>query len=336
MLKYSLWPPWLRGVIAVGFAASACAIGYHFSFNFVLSALSLVLIAFIACASTNNIRRRWNDIDWRVRAILTSTIAVILVTFASQVIPGLSDPVHFPGAFYAAWVAAIASWAVVGVIGAIVSLANPAKERFEVRAGYLLGTEKGEHIEYVISKLKALEHYIEKMTYAVIFSEFKNEVFRVEIGVEFIMKSFIKDVETSSFTDVEWETIRLPPDGCDKSRILYFRVDKQIIDTFDFGDKFKLKEKVTVAAGGESVIKFGTSVWMDDNEPFSHKVTRFTKVLNLVMENQLGNKQQIKVRIKGKDLPESNETINSGAHKTYNFGGLAPPSVAFEFFTQAS
>lgn len=298
------------------------------------------IVIFLSLLSSTHIRKFWKGLDWRLQIVIIATAIVIVVTWYASFVDKITDVATFLGAFYAAWVASLAFFLVLGVIGTIVSLAKPENEPFETRARILLRGQTGPHIDYAINKFRnTLEHFADSTATTVNIRVFdgSSRKYGAELEDRTVVKSYITDTETRYDANISMKEATLPPTGYPKCALYYCRVGGVPQSTEEFDDQISRKIPTTVHANSSCVVEHGMSIWMRSNdEAYDHEVSRFTRSLSLRINNHIGNNNRIKLRIKLIDWATHQEiTIDSGDTVEYKMLDIASECLVYQFYIDA-
>jgi len=104
---------------------------------------------------------RWvHGADRRIAAILALVVFLVAVTGVFYWFKlGQNPSTHF-GAVFASWVADLGLFILLGIVVYIYQLPpEPHTEAFDARARNLFKRRTGRHIDYIVERIKELEHY---------------------------------------------------------------------------------------------------------------------------------------------------------------------------------
>ena len=306
MPDYMKLPAWIRASIVSVVVFLLLILGYEISANYVIWALLSISIFFTSLGSNNKIHISWNKFNWQVRTLLTVSAMVVFVTIAALLIPKITDATQFMGAFYASWVAGLAFFVVIGIVATIITMSKPENEPFNTRARILFHNKTGSHIEYFIRRLtEILEHYAEYTENKIIFREINQteRKLRLEIEDTTSIRSYIQDFITTYVARIELLEVTLPPNNCtihQKNQLSYCRIGGHPQRTFTFEDKIVVDVPCSIDAGKALCVEHGMSFWqMNETEPYSHTVSRFTQKMEIKFENRLAIGQVLRVKFRG-------------------------------------
>lgn len=244
----------------------------------------------------------WRGLDWRIKAVV---IPVPLGVAGSYLIWAFGyghDPKTFFGAVFAAWVGGLILYAVIGSVVAVVSLSHPESESFDARARILFRRQSGKHIDYIIGRLAALEHYTELASIKVKFVGYDEGSKKVLVCGEndTFVRAYIDDIASKFSTYIEYRNITEAPEGREKNRIVYLRVndDTQPDCSANFDTSIKRPYHVTIEPGELCKISRCSLVWCHSAiEPNTHTPNRYTQKLTLEFENQLPDARAVTIEL---------------------------------------
>jgi hypothetical protein len=275
--------------------------------------------------------------DWRVKLIVGFVVVAIVATCCDYYEGfGLNPETHF-GAVFAAWVGGLALFVITGIVVAIVSLAKPEEESFDSRARILFRREKGKHIDYIVSKLKAeFEHYAETTILKVTISDFHagEKKYRVSSVNEAVVRSYIDDVETTYSTTLEIEGATLPPPGCASNRLVSVKIGDRYIGTAEqFTTSISRPINCRVDQDSTCDVCTMTEFWvLADDEPNTHQTRRYTQSLSLHFANLLPSSQEVQVKLTTDGTHWITERLSVGqSKKVFEFKDVKPGIQLFEY-----
>ena len=164
--------------------------------------------------------------DWRLAAIFWASAVSIAATLLGFDL-GWDTAAGFLHDVFAGWVASIAFFGFIGLLVAVVSLAQPEEESFESRARILFRGQDGKHIEYIVGRIReTLEHYAEEVsnTFTVVDYRPAERMFLVRVETTTLVRSYLNDVRTTYNSEISMEAEAPPPAGASPNRLLHLRV----------------------------------------------------------------------------------------------------------------
>jgi hypothetical protein len=281
--------------------------------------VAAIIVAIVATALFfKNLRGWFRRMDWRVAAILLATaiaVAATLIVFAL----GLGrNPADFFGAILASWVGGVALFAVVGVVVAVVSLAQPEEESVESRARILFRGQKGRHVDYIVARIRQVfEQYAEDVSNMMTVSEYdaSDRKFLVLSEGTTRVRGYIDDAPSTYKSEYSHTGVASPPPGGNLNRVVYLRVGQQNFGGSDIkGSAFSRPFDTTIAAGEDCIIADGIESWViADDEENSYTPVRFCQRVRLTIRNHLRGGVPLRIKLsldEGKSFDEL--TLRSG------------------------
>jgi hypothetical protein len=233
---------------------------------------------------------RARRVDWRVWAVIAPTVAMLAATGIVYWLGLGRDPVTHFGAIFASWVSGLALFIVVGSVVALVSLAKPENWPFDSRARILFKRQTGNHIDYIVARIKGiLEHYAERTVIRIAVHNFDvgEGKFRVVSTSDITVRSYIDDVQTTYHSTFDLSEVTLPPAGGQSNRLIYLRVnDIPQCEAQEFGAEISQPLSCVIDKDSSCKVSRQTEHWLQAvDEPNIHRPKRYTQLLTLFIEN---------------------------------------------------
>ncbi|MEO8715370.1 MAG: hypothetical protein ABI369_10185 [Acetobacteraceae bacterium] len=280
--------------------------------------------------------------DWRIAAIvLTTALSVAATCLGFDLGWDGETGGRFPHDVFAGWVASIAFFGTIGLVVAVVSLVQPEKEGFESRARILLRGKDGEHIRYIIERLRGtLEHYAEEVTSTIIIKDYDaiGQKFFIRMELTTVLRSYLDDIETRYESEFEIEQETDPPANQPPARLIYLRVgkgeDQQRYPSRPFQNN-GIREVIrsTIRPRGTCPVESAVEVWVKaDTEANNHKTVRFTQRMQLRVRNNLPGNETVRIRFNepAGQRPDEHSLKSDGEHMR-SFRDLRPRIQAYDF-----
>jgi hypothetical protein len=280
------------------------------------------------------------DVDWRIWAVVaTLTVLIVSTTIVYMMKIGRDPSTHF-GSVFAAWVAGVAIFVVSGSIISIVSLVRPEHESFDARARILFRRQTGQHIDYIISRIKEiLEHYSEQCNTRITLLSYdkSHNMYRVRIEHDVSVRSYLDDVTTTYHSYVKYSEMTKHPEGKDENRLLYVRIDdKPIVTSAIIGESFERPVQTTLDKDASCMVSSAVEHWMRaDDESYEHTTRRYTQLINLSFENLVSNESPVKIRIKPSNGPREIEIRQGESKAVLTLRNINPGVAAYEFYVMS-
>jgi hypothetical protein len=250
--------------------------------------------------------------------------------------PNSLDPIHLLGAIYAAWVGGVALFALVGLVVAIASLARPEQDHFEARARNLVRGKTGNHIDYILRRLKEIvEPYVEYTERRFIISGYDEAEKKIHVAcvTKTSLKSFLDDIETEFTGFASYADACAPPPGAGQNCLVYVKVgDKTVVDYKEFGESIKEEFNVVIPRHGHTDVEHRLDYWIRDTEEDNrlHSV-RYTRRIKLVFENGLSRKV-VHVHWQSCEADKNVTEIKPGESRTViNLSEISPRENVYDF-----
>jgi hypothetical protein len=265
-------------------------------------------------------------------------VFALVVTAALPFLGYSIEPNTKFGAFYASWVAGVFLFTTAGFFVAVASVVRPHEDWFEARARNLFRRASGRRIDYIIERLRALEHYSEHTTVKTTVKEYAEsdgrKVYFVEDYDSMVIKSFIDDIDTSVESRYHLSDISIPPAGDDrKNCLVYVKVNgaPTIADEF-FEREIDHPYTVPIDRHSSGVVETAAHLWIDaDSEVSAHEPVRFTERLTVDVENLVRQDQPVKVRLTDANKQSQEFVIKGGETlRVYSAQDVRPGSVAYD------
>lgn len=277
--------------------------------------------------------------DWRVTAILFASLIAMVGTFVIYMNGWFQDPGTFWGAVFAGWIAGLFLFVFVGVVVAIVSLTKPTREPFDTRARILFRGEKGQHIDYIVSRIQSmLEHYSWNTFRKINVTEYdeNEQKFLLVMETTTQARSYLEDVPSTYPCHIKVKPLTTAPPG--KAHCLRFiKIDEQ---PQSYGevivDEIERKFDTTISPGQQCIVKICVEMWVkSEEEPNRSRPTRYTENYALQIENRLLTKA-IAVRIAERENADAHEwkefTLAPGASaNVLRRNAIQPNVLAYDF-----
>ncbi len=282
--------------------------------------------------------KRVQRYDWRVIGLVGALAVAGVATVVMPLLGYSVEPSTKFGAFYASWLAGVLLFATVGIIVAVASMVRPHEDWFEARARNLFRRASGEKIDYIIDRLRTLEHYSEKTAVKITVRDFVEcdgeKKYLVEDFDSMEIKSFIDDIDTSFESRYELSDITPPPSKHgSKNCLVYVKVNRAFdVERVIFEGAVEHSYTVPVKRNSFGVVDTLACLWVRaDDEVNSHEPKRFTERLTVDVENRLLTHQPVKVRlfVEGKE-PQEFEIESAGLKRVYEAQDLRPGAIAYD------
>ncbi|MFB9951308.1 hypothetical protein ACFFP0_20870 [Rhizobium puerariae] len=239
---------------------------------------------------------------------VASLIAIALTFIAPVVCPVVLDIQKFEGAFFASWAAGVALFALVGLIVAIASVSRPDRDPFDSRARIFLQRQSGGHIDYMVDKLRdTIEPYVDYTRKKLIVEEWREDhgKFKIRHETKSVLRGFMDDVPAKFPAKLNYLAKCDPPPGGQKPCVSYIRVNGEDVHHFaEFDREFLYDFEGAAPKYGQCEVEHVMTYWIESaNEQNRHKPIRFTRALDVVVENK-DRKHSIMVRIEAGAKPQ--------------------------------
>jgi hypothetical protein len=253
---------------------------------------------------------RWiRGIDWRVWAIVAAMFVLVIGTLVIYKLGiGLNPTTHF-GAVFASWVGGVALFVVAGAVVAIVSLVRPEQESFDARARILFRRQTGQHIDYIVSRIKDMfEHYSPETSIKITLRGYDetNSKYRIARSNKVILRSYLDDVRSTYHSSVKYSEITLPPPGGEPNRLMFLRIDGSAIGrpAEEFHDTFDRPFSTTIDMDATCEVNYMVEFWTKaTDEENNHRTKRYTQLFKLEFENLINRSDPVKIRLNDRDHP---------------------------------
>lgn len=279
--------------------------------------------------------------DWRTRAIVYSWVFSVALTAEAYLKHAWQDPATHMGAVFAAWVGGLALFTIVGVIAALVSLAQPQHNSFDSRARILFRGQSGAHIDYMISTIRNLfEHYAETMHVGFCITSYHpgdgpagKGLYRLEEKTTFKFKSYIDDIVSTYKAALEYSEVTTAPPAGAANKLAFIRIDgKQQGKSRTFSNYLHEPISATILPASECNMEIKVEYWVEDGERNDFIPVRYTKNLVLEIENQLvSDAVTITLLRDGETFAKPFQLSSGGERKTFEFRDLPPTKLAYTF-----
>jgi hypothetical protein len=242
------------------------------------------------------------ELDWRVTAILVPAYLAVIITFFIYAVHYWRDPSTFWGSVFASWVASVIFFALLGIVGTIISLARPETEAFETRARILFRRESGQHIDYIVSRIREIfEHYSESVKIKIRVTDYdvNEKKYRIAIDNTIVVRSYIDDIESKFSSEVKFSGITAPPPGKLDNRLTYLRIngEGQTLKGLTAAGNIDEPFTKTISRGGHCEIDFSFETWVnEDSEPITYETIRYSQVVSAELENNLSGNRVLKIK----------------------------------------
>lgn len=306
------------GQIAFGCSSVAWLFLALFSDTERLTSISALILCAIL-AGTSSSKAIINSIDKYItrpgQTIAIITIFVIVATITTIYAAPTIHSKEFSESLLASWLANLAFFLTLGIIGVVASISKPEDLPFDARARIFFGGQRGPHIDHAIEHLKAnIKHYSESATVEIRIHEHEpntNLFFVAETFTSDVV-CFVRDHETDYPIKVDYTDLSDPPPNRPPAKLV-------AVQDFPTG-----RRSITYPLSGEGTISAAYDIpmvngkrgtvestlhwwWTPSTERNTQTLIRFTKKFDLLLKNELSEDIQITLHDKYQSQKDNDE-----------------------------
>jgi len=273
--------------------------------------------------------------DKRVKFVILIAFLCVLASVVIYYTGHGRNPETFFGATFASWIGGLALFIITGIIIFFFSMARPETGSFDSRARILFRGQSGQHIDYIVERIKGmLEHYAERTEIRITIRSFDvgESKYRISSSNTALVRSYIDDVETTYVSALGRNDVTSPPAGGEPNRLVYLRMNGDPIGTSeDFQNAFKRAVSCRIARNESCNVSWLMDYWVRANEESNtHTTRRYTQNLTLTFENLIPRSVNLTLNLGGDQW--ISEQLPSGASKRVAvLNDIWPQTVAYNY-----
>ncbi len=249
-----------------------------------------------------------------VALIILTAVGAVALTVVAYLLGVPLDPGTHVGAVFASWVGGVAIFVAGSAVIGLASLVPPESSAFDARARILFRGQSGEHIDYIIQKIREVFGQYSDETQRTISIHRVDEAsgkLSVQVETSVKLRGYVDDIESIATSALTLNKLCQPPPGQPACRLSYVRINDDPIEIGEFAGEIDFKFPTKVPAGGHTKVDMRWECWVDNGESHTHAPVRYTRKFALRFENHCSKDLRLRYSVRGR--PDSELTIKKGS-----------------------